>query len=239
MSPAYTGSSKNVSTTGLAGEFRKIRTGAQTGFQLRRLPVRPKVWSGATDSRLVAEPSRKNTDTAIPTGLSGSAIHILDSAANSHRETSSPRLTANETHTVAIEKQLEGTGNPRKGDPYSQVAAPPFTMVAERRQCTHRPAVTPNKTCSANVYRYIKRRLGRLNEHIARGTWSLPESKLHIYYLELKAVFLALKEFQDHCSDKIVLVATDNTTVVSCINNKGGMRSGPLFSSTMENLDLV
>ena len=35
-----------------------------------------------------------------------------------------------------------------------------------------------------------------LNNHTAKGTWSLPESKLHINYLELKAVFLALKEFQ-------------------------------------------
>ena len=35
-----------------------------------------------------------------------------------------------------------------------------------------------------------------LNEHMARGNWSLPESKLHINYLELKAVLLALKEFQ-------------------------------------------
>ena len=54
-----------------------------------------------------------------------------------------------------------------------------------------------------------------LNKHTARGSWLLPESKLHINYLELKAVFLALKEFQDLCSDKIVLVATNNTTVVS------------------------
>ena len=67
-----------------------------------------------------------------------------------------------------------------------------------------------------------------LNEYTLRGTWSLPESKLHINYLELKAVFLALKEFQDLCSDKIVLVATDNTTVVSNINTEGGMKSGPL-----------
>ena len=35
-----------------------------------------------------------------------------------------------------------------------------------------------------------------LDEHTARGTWSLPESKLHINLLELKAVFLALKEFR-------------------------------------------
>ena len=52
-----------------------------------------------------------------------------------------------------------------------------------------------------------------LNELTARGSWSVPESNLHINYLELKAVFLALKEFQDLCVDKIVLVATDNTTV--------------------------
>ena len=67
-----------------------------------------------------------------------------------------------------------------------------------------------------------------LNEYTARGTCSLPESKLHINYLELKTVFLALKEFQDLCSDKIVLVEMDNTTVVSYINKEGGMRSGPL-----------
>ena len=31
-----------------------------------------------------------------------------------------------------------------------------------------------------------------LNEHTARGSWSVPESKLHINYLEPKAVFIAL-----------------------------------------------
>ena len=67
-----------------------------------------------------------------------------------------------------------------------------------------------------------------INERTARGSWSLPESKLHINYLELKAVFLALKDFQDLCSHNVVLVATDNTTVVSYINKEEGMRSGPL-----------
>ena len=67
-----------------------------------------------------------------------------------------------------------------------------------------------------------------LNEHTARGTWSLPESKLHINYLELKAVLLALKGFQRLCYGSIVLIATDNTTVVSYINKEGGMRSGTL-----------
>ena len=52
-----------------------------------------------------------------------------------------------------------------------------------------------------------------LNERTAGGTWSLPESKLHVNYLELKAVFLTL-EFQDLCIHKTALVKTDNTTVV-------------------------
>ena len=67
-----------------------------------------------------------------------------------------------------------------------------------------------------------------LKEHTARGSWLVPESKLHINFLELKAVFLALKEFQDLCVGQIVLVATDNTKVVSYINKDGGMKSGPL-----------
>ena len=67
-----------------------------------------------------------------------------------------------------------------------------------------------------------------LDEHTTKSVWSLPESKLHINYLELKAVLLALRDFQQQVANQIVLVATDNTTVVSYINNEGGMRSGPL-----------
>ena len=67
-----------------------------------------------------------------------------------------------------------------------------------------------------------------LNERTARGTWSLPESKLHINHLELKVVFLALIEFHDLCSNNIVLAATNNTTVVAYINKEGRMKSGSL-----------
>ena len=67
-----------------------------------------------------------------------------------------------------------------------------------------------------------------LDEHTARGTWSLPESKLHINHLELKAVFLALKEFRTLVCNKTVLIATDSTTVVAYINKEGGMKSGSL-----------
>ena len=61
-----------------------------------------------------------------------------------------------------------------------------------------------------------------LGDFTARGVWSPLESLLHINFLELKAVFLAIRQFEQLCKDQIVLVATDNTTVVSYINKQGG-----------------
>ena len=127
---------KNVSTTRLVGECRKVRTGPQAELRFCRLPVRPQVQPGPTDTGPVTKPSRENTETVIPSGLSGPAIHVLDRFTNSHRKASSPRPTSYETHTVASQKQLEGTRNTRKGDFYPQVSAPPFTMVAKGKQHT-------------------------------------------------------------------------------------------------------
>ena len=65
-------------------------------------------------------------------------------------------------------------------------------------------------------------------DQTAKRQWSLPESKLHINFLELKAVLLALKNFREQCTGRVVLIATDNATVVSYVNKQGGTRSGPL-----------
>ena len=67
-----------------------------------------------------------------------------------------------------------------------------------------------------------------LGDYTTRGGWSFPESRLHINFLELKAVLLALKEFEPLCRGWVVLVATNNTTVMAYINKEGGMFSGCL-----------
>ena len=136
--------------------------------------------------------------------------------------------------------KLEGPRITGKGDPNPQVPAPPFTMGAEGRQCTYRPTITPNKTCSANISRHINRRVGRsLRRAHCTGTWSLPGSKLHINYLELKAVFLALKE----CPRPLLKQDStcSNRQHHSSIIHKQGRRHevGPSLCPTMENLDLV
>ena len=66
---------------------------------------------------------------------------------------------------MALEKQLEGTRVTGKGDLGPQIPPPPSKVVAGGKQCALRSTITPSKTCSANLYRRIKRRVG----HPLRG----------------------------------------------------------------------
>ena len=67
-----------------------------------------------------------------------------------------------------------------------------------------------------------------LNQESTGGLWSQHEKHLHINLLELKAVFLALQFFKKNCSNNLVLIASDNTSVVSYINKQGGTKSADL-----------
>ena len=61
-----------------------------------------------------------------------------------------------------------------------------------------------------------------LDQRSIKGLWSDQDKRLHINVLELKAVSLALRSFKDQCQNQTVLVATDNSTVVTYINKQGG-----------------
>ena len=161
LSPAHPNPNQLVPGPRLAGEFREIRTGTQAGLRFCRLPVRPPVRPGQTDSGPVAKPSGQGTNASVSTGLSGPAVYVPDRSFNSHRKTGSPRPTTHETHTVASQKQLAGTRISREDYPATKVPIPSLTMVARGRQCASRSTITPSKTCSANIYRRIKRRVGR------------------------------------------------------------------------------
>ena len=67
---------------------------------------------------------------------------------------------------------------------------------------------------------------------IAQGLWSIQQFKLHINVLELKAVLLALKTFvpQLPIQQRIIQVASDNTTVCAYINKQGGTRFWDMFA---------
>ena len=176
-----------------------------------------------TDSGPVAEPSRDYVKTAIPTGLPGPGIHVLDRLLTAtEKQVHLGRLHMRPIQWRVPESLEKVIQVPRSLYPHLQ------WWLKEDHVLTGQPLHPIKHALQIFTDASIEGWGAHLNEHTAGGTGSLPGSKLHINYLELKAVFLALKEFQDLCSNKIVLVATDNTTVVSYINKEGGMRSGPL-----------
>ena len=218
-----------MSGTRVAGEQGKIRTGPQTGFQLRRLPVRPERGQGQTDRRTLADLDRQDQSHTVRSGLPGPTIHVPHRSTHSNRKASPLRATTHETHTVALEKQLEGPRITGKGDSGPQVPPPHLRWWLEESNVLRGQPLHPLKHALQIFTDASKEGWGaHLDEHTARGTWSLPESKLHINHLELKAVFLALKEFRTLVPNKTVLIATDNTTVVAYISKEGGMKSGSL-----------
>ena len=108
----------------LAGEPGEVRTGAKTGFQLRRLPVRPQGGQGQTHTRSLAGLTRQDIVNPVQSGVSGPAVHVPHGTSNSHRKASPLRPTSHETHTMALEKQLESTRITGKGDTRSRSLHP-------------------------------------------------------------------------------------------------------------------
>ena len=90
-----------MSELGWLVSMEKSELESKQVFDFHRLPVRPQMWLGPTDTGLVADPSEENTGSNLPTALSSPAVHVLNRSVNSHREVSSPWTTADETHSVA------------------------------------------------------------------------------------------------------------------------------------------
>ena len=213
----------------LAGEFREIRTGTQAGlrfvgyqFDLRSGRVRP------TPDRWQNLQDKVQTLLSLPPCPVRQFMSLIGLLTATEKQVHLGRL-----HIRPIQWHLKNNWRVpeslEKIIPLPRSLHPHLQWWLEEDNVLQGQPLHPVKHALQIFTDASKEGWGaHLNEFTARGSWSVPESKLHINYLELKAVFLALKEFQDLCVDKIVLVATDNTTVVAYINKEGGMRSGPL-----------
>ena len=183
LSPACTDLGSSLSRTRVAGERGEVRTGTKTGLQLHRLSVRLKRGQGQTHTRSLAGLDRQNSNNSVRSGVT---VHVPYRASDSHRKTSPPRSTSYENHTVSLKEQLGDTRITRKGDTSAQVAPPPLKVVAGGKQCATRSTITPTKTCSADIYRRIKRRVGHsLKRAHCKG--NLVPSRKQIAYKPLGA----------------------------------------------------
>ena len=150
-----------VSAVGMVSQFAKVGTCSPTGVQLCRLSFRPHQGSSEADSGEVANPNSKNKDANEQRPLFGPRVHVSHRFVDSHRETGGFGAPSHETDSVALEESLARARGPREGDSSSQISIPSSAVVAGRKQCAQRPTSSSSATCSAVVYRRLKRRLGR------------------------------------------------------------------------------
>ena len=182
----------------------------------------------------------ENTEACIPTDLFGLGVHVLDRPFNSHRKTGSRRPTTHEAHSVASQKQMENTGILRKSDSSTQVSASALTMVADRRQCSHRSTITPNTTCYADLYRHIKRSVGRSLKRVHCQRNLVPTRKQTAYKLPgTKGSVSSSKRVP-----RLMLGQNGSNSNRqhhgSVLHEQGrGHEVGPIVCPTLENLDLV
>ncbi|XP_071153579.1 uncharacterized protein [Mytilus edulis] len=73
-----------------------------------------------------------------------------------------------------------------------------------------------------------------LEGRTASGLWSGAQLEEHINLLEMRAVFLSLRQFQAVVQGQSLLVATDNSTVVAYLQNQGGTHSFSLYHLSKE-----
>ena len=151
----------SVSAVGMVSQFAKVGTCSPTGVQLCRLSFRPLQGSSEADSGEVANPNSKNKDANEQRPLFCPRVHVCHRFVDSHRETGGFGAPSHETDSVALEESLARARGTREGDSSSQISIPSSAVVAGRKQCAQRPTSSSSTTCSAVVYRRLKRRLGR------------------------------------------------------------------------------
>ena len=72
------------------------------------------------------------------------------------------------------------------------------------------------------------------HQHQASGLWSLEESTLHINILEMKAVLLAITQLQSVLKGHVIVIATDNTSVLGYLKNQGGAKCPEILPWTYQ-----
>ena len=150
-----------MSRTGLAGKHAKVRTGAPTGFQLRRLPVRPVDRSGFAHSGPASQSKREASVHQGSGLLYCSSVHVPDRSSDCDGKASVCWSAPYEANSVAPETSLACAGTSGEGNSGPQVSPSSFGLVVGRQQCSSGSTFAPSSTRPSSLYRRFKRRLGR------------------------------------------------------------------------------
>ena len=150
-----------VPRTRVGGKHGEIGTYASTGFQFRRLPVRSTVGSSVAHSGQMDRSSAETTVHQRQGQLFSPTVHVPNRAAYCHRKAGLGRPSSHETGSVASKKTLACAREPGKDYPNPPLSSSTPGLVVGKEQCTKGATFAPPSARPTNIYRCLKRRLGR------------------------------------------------------------------------------
>ena len=232
LSSTDTKPSHTLQGPGMASKSGKIRTETKTNFQFRRLPIRLERGQGQTHPRTLAESTGQDTGDITLSSVPGPELHVPD------RFTGSYGQITHETYTVAPQEPLENPGD--FGESHSKITPPTSEMVAGGEQCYHRSNLTPSSTCSANLYRRIKRRVGRsLKRAYGKGKLVTPREQAAHKLLRVKGGPSGPKRVSSSLYKQSSSHSYRQHHCGSIYKQGRGNEVGPPVCSIMEDTDLV
>ena len=217
--------SKIGARTRLAYQFSKVGIGTHTKTGFSGLSLRSSEGSSLSNPKETR--SVKNSDCFHHKVISlhSNKAHVTHRDISFLRKNTTTRKVTYETFSVIHEVTPEISPVTGQKDPSNREFSESSQMVGGSIESYGRCSYL--SSCS-HWYSPIPPKKGwgaHLNEIVLSGLWSYKEAQLHINVLELKAVLLALKGFQEHLQGQRVIIWSDNSTVVSYLNKEGGTHS--------------
>ena len=190
-----------MSQSRLGGQHVKVGTGSPTGVQLCRLSFRPLSRPGQAHTGEVDSSVSENQFSLGTRDLLGQAVHVPNWTSDSHRETGGVGTPSHATYSVAFKEALACPGNTREDNSPSKVSPCSSEVVVGPRQGSERSPILHPLQHALQLFTDASNEGwgAHLGDYTARGLWSKSEGDLHINLLELKAVLLALKQFEQLC----------------------------------------
>ena len=113
-------------------------------------------------------------------------------------------------------------------------------MAARGKQCPHRPTITPNTACSTNLYRCIKRRVGRSLKRVHCQRNLVPTGKQATHKLSrTQSSFPSFKRVSRSVRGQDGSYSNRQHHGSSLHQQRRGYEVRSTVCPTMENLDLV
>ena len=200
--------------TRFGDKLRKVRTRTYTKNQFPWLPFQSVSRKSLSNKKEIENSTKvdsghggllSNHPTVVNVPDRGTSIPGKDDTNGSVTHAPPPVVSQNELAVPPVSRSEDSSFKP---------LVKASSVVERSKQSEFRVPFTFRGTQHPHLHRCVKPGLGAHLDTMTIGcSWTMKEKSLHINVLELKAVFLALKSFQDFIQNK--RQATDNATVVS------------------------